>query len=530
MKRKGIGLTITCAVLAIALAVALAACYFTLKYFVVVDWQLFPRNQEVLDLRGQSISPQTYDTLVWKMPGTQIYWSVPFQGGSYDCTTRELTVTHLSQEDVNMLVYFPLLERVNGQNCTDYGMLRALYEQHPELEVLYTVPVAGEGYGPETTSVTLTSLTREDMQNLEYLPRLTRVDGTGCREFPLLRELAQIHPQWEVKYLTSIAGTELSASAKELTVSGVSYEELSVGLAAMPELQKLTVHTPKATGQELAKLREEYPNVEIHWDIEVFGQIFQDDATEVDISNQRIDSIQQAKEIASKFPNLTKLIVDSTGIDNDEMAAYRDEVRSSYKVVWTVIFTDKCKARTDETWFMPIHQGEYYFEEKNAYNLRFCEDMVCIDIGHSTVKTIDFVKYMPNLKYLILAWTAVQDISPLSSCKELLYLELDHCVVRDYTPLQGCTALEDLNINDNDWPVSIDPLLTMTWLKNLWVPTRSYAEKEALVAALPNTLVVTSNPKTTFIDGSTRCTEGEGWRNLKNYYDMRDQLGMYYMN
>ena len=37
MRRKGIGLTITCAVLAIALAVVLAACYFTLKYFVVVD-------------------------------------------------------------------------------------------------------------------------------------------------------------------------------------------------------------------------------------------------------------------------------------------------------------------------------------------------------------------------------------------------------------------------------------------------------------------------------------------------------------
>ena len=48
MRRKGIGLTITCAVLAIALAVVLAACYFTLKYFVVVDWQLFPRNQDCL--------------------------------------------------------------------------------------------------------------------------------------------------------------------------------------------------------------------------------------------------------------------------------------------------------------------------------------------------------------------------------------------------------------------------------------------------------------------------------------------------
>ena len=530
MKRKGIGLTIACAVLAIALAVTLIACYFTLKYFVVADWQLFPKNQEVLDLRGQSISPKTYDTLVWKLPGTTVYWNVPFQDGSFDCTTRELTVTHLSQEDLDMLVYFPLLETVNAQNCADYGVLRTLKEQRPQLEVNYSIPVAGVAYEPDATSVTLTSLSREDIQNMEQLPKLTLVDGTGCREFALLRELEQTHPQWNVTYLQSIAGNELDANATELTLSGAAYEELSVGLAAMPQLQKLTIHTPKATGEELARLREEYPNVEIHWDIEVFGNTFLDDATEVDISNQRIDSIQQAKDIAAKFPNLTKLIVDSTGIDNDEMALYREEVRSSYKVVWTVIFSEKCKARTDETWFMPIHQGEYYFEEKNVYNLRFCEDMVCIDIGHSTVKTIDFVKYMPHLKYLILAWTAVQDISPIANCKELVYLELDHCIVRDYTPLQGCTALEDLNINDNDWPVGIEPLLTMTWLKNLWVPTRSYADKEALTAALPNTRVVVTNPKTTFIDSHTRCTEGQGWRNLKNYYDMRDTLGMYYMN
>ena len=169
MRRKGIGLTIACAVLAIALAVTLIACYFTLKYFVVADWQLFPKNQEVLDLRGQSISPKTYDTLVWKLPGTTVYWNVPFQDGSYDCTTRELTVTRLSQEDLDMLVYFPLLETVNAQNCTDYAMLRTLKEQRPQLAVNYSIPVAGVSYEPDATAVTLTSLSREDMQNLEYL-------------------------------------------------------------------------------------------------------------------------------------------------------------------------------------------------------------------------------------------------------------------------------------------------------------------------------------------------------------------------
>ena len=524
MKRKGIAGTIAAAVLAITLAVILVVCYFTTKYYVVVDWQLFPKNEEQLDLRSQAISPDTYDTLVWKMPGTQILWSVPFQNGYYDCTTRALTITSLNESDLGMLVYFPLLETVNADNCTDYAALKTLYQQYPDLDVHYNVPIAGVSYGTETETVTLQTLSRVDMELLNYLPNLTRVDGTGCREFVLLRELERDHPEWEVSYLTSIAGTEINSTARALELSGAAYQELSVGLAAMPDLESLTIRTPKATGAELMALREEYPNVEIHWDVEVFGNTYAEDVTELDISNEPVGSIENAKEIAAKFPNLEKFIVDSTGISDDDMAAYREEMRSEYKVVWTVIFTAKCKSRTDATFFFPSSQQEGRFNENHVYGLRFLEDLVCIDVGHMQIKTVEFAAYMPHLKYLILADTAVEDITPLSNCKELIYLELDHDVIHDYTPLLGCTALEDLNLNDHNWPVSIEPIKQMTWLKNLWVPTRSYADKHALIEALPNTRVVISDPSTTFRGSTVRCTDGLGWRNLENYYDMRDIL------
>lgn len=78
--------------------------------------------------------------------------------------------------------------------------------------------------------------------------------------------------------------------------------------------------------------------------------------------------------------------------------------------------------------------------------------------------------------------------------------------------------------------MSIEPLLTMPRQKNLWVPTRSYSDKQFLTEALINARVVVNNPETIFVDKYTRCPEGLGWRNLKNYYDMRDVLGLYYMN
>ena len=127
---------------------------------------------------------------------------------------------------------------------------------------------------------------------------------------------------------------------------------------------------------------------------------------------------------------------------------------------------------------------------------------------------------MPHLKYLILAWTQVQHIDPIENCKELIYLEIDHCIIRDYTPLLGCTALQDINISDAQADASVEPIKQMTWLKNLWVGERSAYDQYALIDALPDTNVVISNPST---------ASGHGWRNLPNYYAMRDYLGREYM-
>ena len=144
--------------------------------------------------------------------------------------------------------------------------------------------------------------------------------------------------------------------------------------------------------------------------------------------------------------------------------------------------------------------------------------MVCLDVGHMTLTDISFVEFMPNLKYLILAWTEVQYIEPIRSCKNLVFLELDNSCIRDYSPLVDCTALEDLNIGKTF--CDITPICEMTWLKNLYMIFGDGGDAWTASQALPNTRVVASG----------NATVGSGWRKLKNYYDMRDCLGVPYMN
>ena len=259
-------------------------------------------------------------------------------------------------------------------------------------------------------------------------------------------------------------------------------------------------------------------------------------AEEVDLSAVQITDLKQVEEAMEKLPGVKKVVLGLCGteddpawgnskakdiavlnISNEDMAAYRDRVRDQYKVAWTVRVGPNIALRTDVDNFMPGHFNTGRLFTDHAYNLRYCEDMVTLDIGHMTLQNIDFVAFMPKLRHLILAWTEVQYIEPIRNCKELVFLELDNSVIRDYSPLVDCTALEDLNIGNTDR--KIDPILEMTWLKNLWMVKCGGGNVYKAKEALTGTNVVTG--------GS--ITVGNGWRKLQNYYDMRDNLGVPYM-
>ena len=79
-------------------------------------------------------------------------------------------------------------------------------------------------------------------------------------------------------------------------------------------------------------------------------------------------------------------------------------------------------------------------------------------------------------------------------------------------------ALEDLNLGNTFCDVT--PILEMTWLKNLWIDGSDVRmdERPVLEAALPNTYIK-------YCDGEMTAN---GWRDLPNYFAMRDYLGMPY--
>lgn len=555
-------------VLLIVLAAALLAVGIAVWFLLTHVWvagTFYSRNADVLDLRFADVTTADYDKLRKKAPNSEILWRIPFQGKTYDQDTDVLYVTSLTDEDVATLDYFTRLKTVEAQECTDYPQLAALTARRPEVTVEYAVTIDGREYPQDTAVVSISGITEEEINLLTYLPELTAVTAVGCRTPEQMTQLRDFCQEKGLSFALRFGTKTYPDTVQELDVTGVTDGELEL-LQLLPELKTLHLKNPEADPETVAQLRSTYPKADISWEVEIAGVSFPDDTKEVDLSAVLESSAvqtaagtaagtqtavgaqtttktqtttgtatgtQSTKETQSTAPAVTlnledlekkmsylsdakQVFLGKCGLDNEELAALRERVRDSYKLVWTVQLGKKLTARTDDTTFMPVREHVYYFLDEDAYNLRYCEDMLCVDVGHMGLTNIDFVKGMPHLQILILAHNGqLQDISPISSCKELIFLELDWSAVKDFTPLVGCTSLEDLNIGLT-YP-SVEPLMQMTWLKNLWMVDRGGAYQ--LSQALPDTKIV----------ATANATVGAGWRNLPNYYKMRDMLGMEYM-
>lgn len=497
-------------ILAILLLVALGGMvwFFTSNFFV--DGNAYPKNAEFLNLREQDITVAQYNEIQSAVPECEIDWNVPFQGSTVPNDIRELSLTALSQQDIELFAYLTELQTVDASGCQEYDMLCKLQEAYPDLQILFTL--GNEKLSMTTTEVTVETLAPEQATLLANLPRLETVNAEDCGDYAALVALQQAKPELEIVCGMTLEGSTLTFADPDVTV-------LNDQLSRMVGVDTVNLEfTGGEKGLEsLDELVENHSNVAFHWEREVFGTVYDNTIKELDLSGFPLESVEQAKQVAVYFPVLEKLIVDNGAVDNDTMAAFRDEVRSEYKVVWTVQ-CGELLVRTDEIYFMPLKHNIYFFFDKDIENIKYCEDMICIDVGHMSMSHVDWAANMPHLKYLVLGMCGnLRDISGLSNCKELVFLELYNTSVKDYTALLGCTALEDLNLGFTHGDTEI--IMQMPWLKNLWW-FENMKNKSRLVEALPDTYVCIIDE-----DSATRA----GWRQLPNYYKMRDVLGMRYM-
>ena len=416
------GLMISLAVIAAVLTgIVAAAVWVTVNYHIVAG-KFYPRDMAVLDLREEDMKPEHVDKLRKKMPDCEIRWNIPFQGGALADDVTEITITSLTEQDVRMLGYARDLESVQAEGCTDYDALELLRRQRPELTVSYGVTLSSGSYSWDMETLVLNSVTEEDISLLKYLPNLERVVLSGGsyddKTVEMLRD--SVHTAG-LEFGVILGGNILPDTEQILEISEITDEELNL-LPYLKGLQELLLINPKADPEKVFALEKQLDGVKVSCQVTLGDRTYDDRTTEVDFSDMEVKDLAEVEQKLAYLPNLETVTfglcgvdnpewgnsrskLTSSAIENEDLAAYRNRVRDRYKVVWTVRLGPSIALRTDADNFMPNHFGVGVLPDDYAYNLRYCEEMVCLDVGHMTLTDISFVEYMPNLKYLILAWT-----------------------------------------------------------------------------------------------------------------------------
>ena len=247
------------------------------------------------------------------------------------------------------------------------------------------------------------------------------------------------------------------------------------------------------------------------------GNIYSTDAAQIDISGTAVTP-EEAENLIALFPRLEKLIMSDCGLDDETMDALNRKY-PDISIVWTLQI-GLVTIRTDALIFYPAGINQYKLpSNEELQKLRYCTELVAIDIGHSEATDCNWLAYTPHVKYLILADTNIADIGPVANLKELVYLEVFNTDITDYTPLLECTALQDLNIGTTYGDP--EPLSRMTWLHNLqWHPIQDHPvlgpKAQALKEQLPDTNITLK---------TRRKNIGGPWRFVPNYYVFRELLG-----
>ena len=444
----------------------------------------------------------------------------PVGENRYERTIESIDLSGSPVGDLTQLKAFYNLKKIDLRDtelkCEEYEQVKSWF---PEAEILWDIPFQGKYFPMDTELLTLTALTPEDIGVLDYFTKLESVSAEECPDYETLEALRQHRPELKLRYKVPLGNTRYSYDVKKLTISGERVEELFTAIPYFPSLTEVKLEEPLAPMDRILALRKKYPQVEFSWSID-FGGVTADEFTEtLDLTGIPLTA-ERMEEALPYLPNVTFIDMTDCGISNEEMDALNRR-HENVKIVWTVDIGPHFRLRTDATYFIPVKE-RLYVNDEIIYNLRYCTDMIAIDLGHKDVSNIDFVAFMPHLQYLLLCETEVTDLTPLTGLTELKYLELFLTPPKDLTPLLTLTALEDLNLHYTRGDPTI--IAQMTWLKNLWwghnLNARLTKEQQQMLRdAIPGCNFNFTSPSST----------GEGWRELPNYYAQRDIFGMYYM-
>lgn len=488
-------------------------------------------TSDTIDLRDSQVSVEEYRKLRDERPDSHILWSVPVSGQYFESTSEYIFLEKLEEEDISNFSYFENLKTVNAMNCTDHKALARLESAFPALTVEWAIHLGGEIWSREADQIDLREKDVTCQQLLDHLGYFQ--EGTQIRlgEFAMTEEekkiISEAFPELRIFWGVELMGEVYSSGIQKLDFAGKNVDPDALIAAAdqFSDIREIDLSGCGFSMEQLLQIQQAYPDALIRGEFKLHGLDLTTAAEEIDLSGIRMENTEKVEQAVKLMPNLKKVIMSDCGFSDEQMDALNRRYEDVL-FIWTVYFS-VYELRTDAVGFCASDVPElgYIAPKLNSealQPLKYCTELVSLDLGHMRYTDLSFLENMHKLEYLILVDARYSDISVLAQMKNLKYLELFKNTLDDLTPLLECKNLKHLNIG---YTRGFDPevLKQMTWLERLWFPGHGLSKeaKQEIVDALPDTEVYIPDYDA---DGST----GGGWREADVYFEMRNLFGMFY--
>jgi len=551
------------------------------------------KDPRYIDLRGNGISVESYESLQAAFPSCAIRWDVPLGGAEerWDSDAEQVKVTRYSAELAPLYTLLPNLKEADLREAAltpaDFEQLQAML---PGCRILWSVPIGAVRCDSSAANLTLGDLTEEDVSLFSYFEQLKQLELTGSSHESYMALEAML-PECEILRGVQLGDCPVSAADTEadLKLSGVTAEELKEKLAYLPNLELVQLAGDAFETAELQQLRATYPAIRFSHDIAVGGAVCSSldpvitpdsavTAEELLAVMQRFEApetldLQNCSLTAEELLEVQALCPEALILANVDLygkvfSTETEEIDISYirisdtapienalplfpnlkKVIMSDCGIsnedmDALNRRHEDVLFVwTLHFSLYHIRtDITAFNVNNVSGLApqIGDVG------LEPIKYLTELEALDLGHMHFRDMSFLYNMPKLRYLIMVDSAWHDLTPIASLPELYYLEIFKNTVD-DLSPLLECKNLRYLNVGYTKYSQLEVLMQMdYLERLWYPGNPfteeeKAELVAAlpNTECylpswdadgSTGGGWRTHDSYYEMRDFFGMAYM-